>query len=106
MAARWIVVLIVIAVAGAGCEWRKQHLTPGFGSSYDAAFRAQAPPRKGGPARPADGLDSQEAAIIAETYRTSLAPKDAKPRDEPILIVAPPSPNGAPKLMPSVPQER
>jgi hypothetical protein len=53
-----------------------------------------------------DGLDSQEAAIISETYRTSLAPKDAKPKDEPILIVAPPSRDAPAKLMPSVPQER
>ena len=96
--------LIVVAMALTAC--RQQHLIPGYGKSYDAAFQAQAPPRKGGPARAATGLDSQEAAIIAETYRTSLAPKEAKPKQEPMLIVTPPSREVPQKLAPSVPQER
>jgi len=95
--------LIVVAMALAAC--RQQHLIPGYGKSYDAAFQAQAPQRKE-PARAATGLDSQEAAIIAETYRTSLAPKEAKPKQEPMLIVTPPSREVPQKLAPSVPQER
>jgi hypothetical protein len=103
---KWLVVMITAALAGPGCGWRKQHIVPGYGSSCDRAFAAQAVPRKGGPAQAAAGLDSQEAAIVSQTYRTGLSPKDVKPKDQPILLVAPPSRDGAPKLAPSVPQER
>jgi hypothetical protein len=102
MIARWMLVAALLAVSA--CSQR--HLTKDFGSSFHEAFQAQAAPRPGGPARAAGGLDSQEAAIVSQTYRTSLAPKDAKPKDQPVLIVAPPSQGGAQKLAPSVPQER
>jgi hypothetical protein len=103
MIARWMSVAF-LALAAPACSER--HLNKDFGSSYRAAFEAQAPPRPGGPARPATGLDAQEASIVTQTYRTSLAPKDTKPRDQPVLIVAPPAQGGAQKLAPSVPQER
>jgi hypothetical protein len=104
MSVKWLAMFV--AVGAAGCGGRQQHIIQGYGASYDGAFAAQAPPRKGGPARAATGLDSQEAAIIAGTYRRSLAPKDYKAKEEGMLIVTPPQYEAPQKLAPSVPQER
>jgi hypothetical protein len=104
MSVKWLVMFA--AVGASGCGGRQQHIIQGYGDSCDAAFAAQAPPRKGGPARAAKGLDSQEAAIIADTYRTRLAPKDYKAKEEPMLLLTPPPPGSPQKLAPSVPQER
>ena len=101
MTTRWILAVVVLAALACG---GRQHLQEGYGSSYHSAFDVQANPRPE-PARATTGLDSQEAAIVSQTYRASLAPQDTKPKDQPILIVAPPTP-GMPKLPPSVPPER
>jgi hypothetical protein len=71
-----------------------------------AALRAQAAPAAKR-TNSVEGLDSQEASIIAESYRRSLAPKDQKVQDEPVIIVAPPD-RGTPRqaLAPSVPREQ
>lgn len=103
MSARWAV--IVAAVGIAGCGGRKQHLIEGKGTSYYAAFDGQAVRREHGPATPVAGLDSQEAAIVSQSYRTRLAPKETKPVDQPILMVAP-THGAAQPLAPSVPKER
>jgi hypothetical protein len=97
--------VLVISLIGCGA---RAHITPTQGESYSAAFAQQAPrpPKIAGPVR---GLDSQEAAIISSSYRRSLAPKAAEAKEEPILLVAPPSqqPGGyGMKLAPSVPSER
>jgi hypothetical protein len=98
--------LAVVSLVVVGCAG-KPHLIDEYGTSYHAAFAVQADARPLGPAQAAAGLDSQDAAIITQTYRASLAPQEAKPKDQPILIVTPPSPQGpAQKLAPSVPQER
>jgi len=59
--------------------------------------------------QPVSGLDSQEAAIIAQTYRKSLAPKDAKTDDKPQVLLLQQDERGRmtlPKaLAPSVPKE-
>jgi hypothetical protein len=96
-----------VAVAlTAGCGWRKQHLRAEYGQSYDAAFNAQRVRRERPPATVVAGLDSQEAAIISDSYRTSLAPKGQNVEEQPVLIVAPPSRERPPALAPSVPKER
>jgi hypothetical protein len=53
------------------------------------------------------GLDAQEAAIVARSYRQSLSPKDARPREEPqVLIMEQPAGYQArPPLAPSVPKD-
>jgi hypothetical protein len=96
-----VAVLAVLAIAG--CAGRKQHLIPDFGKSFDAAFAAQ---RAGtGPAEAVTGLDSQEAAIISDGYRASLAPKGQKAEEQPLLLIAPPSRERPQPLAPSVPKE-
>lgn len=53
------------------------------------------------------GLDSEEAAIVADTYRKGLAPKGARTdEDSQVLLVAPPRRGERPApLAPSVPKE-
>ncbi len=62
------------------------------GRAYHDYFmlqRLHPEPSAAAQARP--GLDSQEAAIISATYRTSLAPKEVDvDAEEQVLIVAPP----------------
>lgn len=97
---------LVASLAIVGCS-RKQHLSKFHGQSYDAVFAAQrAPARAGPPQGPVEGLDSQEAAIISDSYRNSLARKTEKVDEQPLLLVAPPSRDrAAPALAPSVPKE-
>jgi hypothetical protein len=101
LAGLWFVVNV------AGCAART-HITPTQGQASSAVFASQAPslPKVTGPVH---GLDSQEAAIISSSYRHSLAPKAAEAKEEPILLVAPPSQQGGGygmKLAPSVPSEK
>lgn len=79
----------------------------GHGESLRAAMRAQtaSPPKKQTGA--IEGLDSQEAAIIADSYRRSLAPKGEKVADDSVILVAPSSASARQQpLAPSVPKER
>lgn len=95
--------LALLAFAFAACGDRA-HLTATHGKSYRAAFeRSVANPRA--KAAPPRGLDSQEAAIVSETFRRGLAPRDQDPEDVPVLLVAPPGQAGAPRLPPSIPPE-
>lgn len=106
---RYLIVSVVV-LALAGCSGR--HLTRAHGESYRAfldrqAFRraAATPPY----AQAEKGLDAQEAAIVARSYRQSLAPKEARGREEPQVLIMEKSPTGyqaarAP-LAPSVPKD-
>jgi hypothetical protein len=95
--------LAFIAVALTGCASRA-HLTETQGRSYHAFFQRQAPPQAK-ISGPVSGLDSQEATIIAESYRRSLAPRQvAQQRPDQILLVGPqPLGGAAPSLMPPAP---
>lgn len=101
-----IVFVAMALVTLAGCGWRKQHLTPGHGLSYDLAFAAQQERRSDkAPAVAAPGLDAQEAAIISDSYRRGLVPQGGTARQEPLILLSPatqPRPNTPP---PSVPRE-
>jgi hypothetical protein len=101
------VAVLVLVVSLVNCAARA-HITPTQGQAYTAAFAQQAPhlPKIAGPVR---GLDSQEAAIISSSYLRSLAPKTGQVKEEPILLVAPPSQQAGGynmKLAPSVPSEK
>lgn len=102
-----IAVLSVVALGLAGCSAAK-HLTEAQGRSYRAFLDRQHVVRTP-PYREAEkGLDAQEAAIIARSYRQSLAPTEARPREEPqVLILDRPAGYQArqPPLAPSVPKE-
>lgn len=96
-------IAVAIALTGSACGGRKQHLTESYARSYDEAFTAQRGRAPGPVATAVTGLDSQEAAIISEAYRAGLFPKDVKPKEEPILYVAPPTRDRPQTLAPSVP---
>jgi hypothetical protein len=87
-----------------GCA--RQHITSTYARSNSATFRTQAvPPQR--PKRPDAllGLDSQEASIIANSYRKGIGGTQAAPsqRDQ-VLIVSPSGQEGRMPLAPSVPR--
>ncbi len=96
-----VVAAIVVALIG-GCGGNR-HLSRGYGVSREA-FRAQRASPAPAPAPDVTGLDSQEAAIIADGYRRSLAPKGAKVEEEPVILLAPQKPVQRAPLAPSVPK--
>ncbi|ACL66348.1 conserved hypothetical protein [Anaeromyxobacter dehalogenans 2CP-1] len=101
-----IIAVAFVVLTVAGCGWRKQHLTRGHGLSYDAAFDAQRERRDRAPAEAAIGLDAQEAAIISESYRSGLAPKEGGERTrEPIILMSPATQERRYTPPPSVPKE-
>jgi hypothetical protein len=106
----WLGVIIAMGcLATAACGGRA-HLARGFGDSYHAHFALQAiHPDAGNKAPVRLGLDSQEAAIVAESYRRSLMPEGSSQQgdEQPMIIVAPPAKgSGQTKLAPSVPSDR
>ncbi len=106
MMARMELVLVVMAAAALACA--TEHLGDGVGLSYQEAIAKQAVRPMNQSAQPVTGLDSQEAAIISESYRRSLAPKGVNVAEEPVLYVGPqPTGLGTRGLMPppSVPKE-
>ncbi len=108
--ARIVVVGTVLGIAAlaaaAGCSG-PGHMTRAHGRAYGAYFQRQAA-SAGAHAQAEKGLDSEEAAIVADAYRKSLAPKGTR-EDEgsQVLLVAPPPRGGqrAAPLAPSVPKE-
>ncbi len=105
---RSLCMVLALAAAGTGCGWRQQHLIEGYGNSYDPTFAAQRARKDKPPAVAVNGLDSQEAAIISERYRVTLAPKGQRAPlgEEPVIMMAPPSRERPEQLAPSVPKER
>lgn len=99
--------LAAAAITLCGCAGRA-HLWDAKGRALEDHLALQrAPPAPGKRAGPVQGLDSQEASIIADGYRHSLAPKGVKVEEQPTVIVAPPQ-QGQPMQMlplPSVPKE-
>ncbi|OGQ80762.1 MAG: hypothetical protein A2289_16085 [Deltaproteobacteria bacterium RIFOXYA12_FULL_58_15] len=86
----WVVILAAAAFA-IGCTGQ-QHLTPTHGRAYYAAMRAQTVnPDAGKKASDQTGLDSQEAAIVAESYLKSLVPEGGNTEvgKQQVLIVNP-----------------
>ncbi len=103
------VVLAVLPLAFAGCASRN-HLTASHGRAYQTTFAHQAAnPLAGRQPVASKGLDPQEAAIIAQGYRASLAPQGDTAPEQPMLLVAPSAqkPRSADYMPPaSIPSER
>ncbi len=85
-----------------GCG-ASRHLAQGHGVSREA-FRAQRAAPVAAAAPDVTGLDSQEAAIVAEGYRRSLAPKGTRVEEQPVILVSPQKPAQRAPLAPSVPK--
>jgi hypothetical protein len=84
--------LLIIGTAAClvGCGAR-QHLTPTHGLAYRSMLRMQvANPNAAESSEAETGLDSQEAAIVAEAYRQGLIPagSQAKADKSPVLMIA------------------
>lgn len=95
--------VVVIVAALAACSSRAT-ITPTHGQAYRGAFDRQVANRAP-KAKPPAGLDSQEAAIVAESYRASLVPKGAEVEESPVLVVTPQKQQRPPPLAPSVPRQ-
>ena len=73
-----------------GCD--RTHLSRAYGQAQRRAFRAQiVNPDASKSAKPVEGLDPEEAAIVADTYRKSMSPKsdDRAASKAPVLILQP-----------------
>jgi hypothetical protein len=84
----------------------RAHITPSHGRAFREAFAIQdANPNRGANKKSINGLDSQEAAIIAGSYRKALAPKgDVGNSGQQLLMVSPNHGGAAEVVAPSVPQ--
>ncbi|MGC4122021.1 MAG: hypothetical protein QM765_47065 [Myxococcales bacterium] len=90
-----------LAASLGGCAG-PEHLgsgTTGAATRAVATLQAVRPPSKVA-AKAATGLDSQEAAIISEAYRRSLAPKGAAVDEPSVLFVAPNSAKAQGRALP------
>jgi hypothetical protein len=110
--ARLSSLLAVLSLASAGCADRT-HLTPTHGRAYRTALERQAanpeaaPGGRGREGKQTKGLDSQEAAIVARTYRRNLGPAGTSSAQEQQMLLVAPSREAAPNLPPpSVPDRR
>lgn len=100
-------VWVALACAGALACSGHRSLTRDFGKA-NGSWWARQRVNKDQISEPVTGLDSQEAAIVAQTYRRSLAPKDARTDAKPQVLILEEDERGRarPKaLAPSVPKE-
>jgi hypothetical protein len=101
------VLVVAFAVLGLGTgACSRAHITPTHGRAFHEVFAIQdANPNRGAKPKSISGLDSQEAAIIAGSYRKALAPKDSGGVAAPqLLMVSPNAGGGASAVVaPSVP---
>jgi hypothetical protein len=94
---------LACALAAGACS--RAHITPSHGRAYREAFAIQdANPNRGKP-KSINGLDSQEASIIAGSYRKALAPKSDTGNNNGQLLMVNPNHGGggAEVVAPSVP---
>jgi hypothetical protein len=87
-----LVVGLLLAGLAGGCS--RAHLTATHGRAYHEVFTAQDanPNRK--TTKSVHGLDSQEAAVIAGSYRKSLAPQATATNTGPQLLMINPNHGG------------
>jgi hypothetical protein len=91
----WLGVVLLVGAAGAsGCD--RTYLTRTHGRAYSEAFGQQRVYPDGAPhtAKGVEGLDSQEASVIAGSYRRSLAKEGSPEGGAAPLVMANPAFNG------------
>jgi hypothetical protein len=102
---RTLTITFVLLGLGAGACSRA-HITPTHGRAFREAFAIQDANPNRTTQKSLNGLDSQEAAIIAASYRKGLAPKSDSGNGGPQLLMMSPNRGGgaeAAVLAPSVP---
>ncbi len=97
--------LAIVLLSLGGCT-SSRSLTRDHGKSYHATMDAQRASASGAATEAEKGLDAQEATIVANSYRQSLAPKGAKSDEQPEILYVAPQRQGTAQLAPSVPKER
>src|SRR5205085_352040 len=83
-----VVILILASSALAACD--HSHLWASYGKATREALANQViDPKAGDSAKADQGLDPEEAAIVSETYRKSLAPPKEKESaaERPIILM-------------------
>jgi hypothetical protein len=100
--------LIGIVCLGSGACAARAHLTEGHGRAYGEAFARQAAQPPSQSKQATQGLDAQESASIAGSYRQSLQAKGQAREQPPVLFVAPPGRGRNEPFVPppSVPEQR
>ena len=81
---------LLVCMLGAGACADRQHMGgPAYGRAYRTAFQRQTvDPNAGRTGRAVTHLDSQDAAVIARSYRKSMS-KDEGARDQNMVLVSP-----------------
>jgi hypothetical protein len=97
--------LVLIVIGAAACD--RTHLSACYGQSVRRAFKAQViDPAAGERPGNTQGLDPEEAAIVAKSYRESLSPKREDTGRMPLVVMPTAQPGGGvplPNVPPSVP---
>lgn len=84
-----VALALLLLPLAVGCASRN-NLTASHGRAYHEAFARQvANPEAGKQPVANKGLDPQEAAVISDSYRASLAPKGQSTQQEQLLLIAP-----------------
>jgi hypothetical protein len=105
---RSLALAILLGLGAAACD--RTYLTPSHGRAYRQAFTVQmVNPGRQTEASAVHGLDSQEAAIISQSYRRNLGSRDQAPAPgagSPLMYT--PGSNGRDNSLPppSVPPDR
>lgn len=98
-----------LVMAVLGCADRLHMGGPAYGRAYQTAIQRQTVnPNAGRSGRAVTHLDSQDAAVIAKTYRKSMS-KDEGARDQGMVLITPNQgggPGGYSLPPPSVPEGR
>jgi hypothetical protein len=78
--------LFIVALATSACD--RTHMVTSYGHSVRQAFKVQVIDPCAGERRAVEqGLDPEEAAIVAASYRRSLSPEKQEPGRTPLVIV-------------------
>lgn len=99
--------LMVILLSGLGACADRTHMREGYGESTRNAMARQIVNRDAGSTSAGQGLDPQEAAILARSLQRSMAPKGEALASEPTVTISPQAqkPRGDQLPPPSVPNE-
>ncbi len=94
-----VVGLGLLLLVGGACD--RTHLSAAYGQSLRRALKAQViDPAAGERPGSAQGLDPEEAAIVAKSYRESLSPKKEDTGRMPLVVLPTTQQPGAPAAMP------
>jgi hypothetical protein len=96
------VAMVLLVAALAACD--RTHQWSSYGQSLRRALKAQViDPGAGDRPSRGQGLDPEEAGIVAKAYRESLSPRKEDQPHTPVVVL-PTTPSGAPMPLSSSPR--